>query len=105
MLKAFCNVGYISKVMLLDRLLVSNTRVACYIRDGYIDKCSYFNKSSHSTEEIFRLTEKGQKLVVRELGVQRFYRSSSAVHDLALANEYLMFTSSERNTWKTESEM
>jgi hypothetical protein len=105
MLKAFSRVGYLSKDMLQRELLVADRRITNFSRDNYIEKCSFFNKKSKETEEIYRLTSKGQKLMERELNIQSFYRSSSAMHDLRLADKYLSLTTEEKDSWKTESEM
>ena len=105
MLKAFARVGYLNADMIKRQLCIADRRVINFAKDKFIEKCSYFEKDTKISENIYRLTDKGQKFIERELGIKWFYRSSSAAHDLALASKYLSLSDKERDTWKTEAEI
>ena len=104
MLKTLSRVGYVDKNMLHGKMGLAERRIINFQRDRYIEKCSFFNAKSKSEEEVYRLTDRGRNYIQKELGIIHFYRSSSCVHDLALAGKYLSLTNSERDTWTTESE-
>lgn len=104
MLKAFSRVGYLDSKMLKENLQIADIRIINFQRDGYIEKVSYLDKTTKNAEFSYRLTEKGKDLCANQLGVESFYRSSSSIHDLALANNYFSLKEEYRDNWITESQ-
>lgn len=104
MLKAFSRVGYLDSKMIKENLKVADRRIANFQRDGYIEKVSFLDKKTKNAEFSYRLTEKGKDLCSNQLGVESFYRSSSPVHDLALANNYFSIKEEHKDNWITESQ-
>lgn len=105
MLLAFVRTGYLNKSMLKNDLGIAERRIQSFMRDGLLEKGIFFNQKTKETTDIFRLSEKGQKFTTKTIGVDRFYKSSSARHDLALSEKYLSLTAKEQDTWIIESEV
>lgn len=103
MLMALAKTGYISVDMIQGKLGVAERRVQAYTRDELLEKGIYFDSKTKKTVAVYKLSDKGKRFVTRNLGVDRFYRSSSVKHDLALANIYLGLNTGEQQTWRTES--
>ncbi len=74
------------------------------MRDKYIERCSVFNITSRTMDEVYRLSAKGQELCRSQLALDHFYRSNSVAHDLSLADRYFSLSEAERSTWITESQ-
>lgn len=102
MLKAFSRCGYLDTKMIKENLRIADRRIANFQRDGYIEKVSFLDKITKNAEFSYRLTEKGKDLCSNQLGIESFYRSSSPIHDLALANNYFSIKEEYRDTWITE---
>lgn len=105
MLLAFSRTGYLSKDMLQGRLGIAERRIQSFQRDKLLDKGTYFNPKTKTAVEVYRLSEKGQKFITKNLGTDRFYRSSSAAHDLTLSDKYLSLSPSEQDSWIIESQV
>jgi hypothetical protein len=104
MLKAFSRVGYLSPDQLKDNLGIADRRVTNFGRDGYIEKVPFIDKKSKNSAFAYRLTDKGKTLCSNQLQIESFYRSSSAIHDLALADKYFTVEKDLRDSWITESQ-
>lgn len=104
MLKAFARVGYLDTKILKENLKIADRRIKNFERDGYIEKVSYLNKETKNAEFSYRLTERGKELCSNQLGIESFYRSSSPIHDLALAENYFSIKEEYRDSWITESQ-
>jgi hypothetical protein len=104
LLKAFSRVGYLSSGQLRGDLDIADRRVTNFVRDGYIEKVPFIDKKSKNIEFAYRLTDKGKTLCSNQLQVESFYRSSSAIHDLALADKYFTIDKDLRDSWITESQ-
>lgn len=53
---------------------------------------------------IYALTQRGERLA-KQFNITNFYRSSSAIHDLAVAEKYMNLPLGVRLTWQTEKEL
>ena len=104
MLKAFSRVGYLSPNQLKGNLGIADRRVTNFGRDGYIEKVPFMDKRSRNAVFAYRLTDKGKTLCSNQLQIESFYRSSSAIHDLALADKYFTVEKDLRDNWITESQ-
>ncbi len=104
MLKAFSRVGYLSPGQLKGNLGIADRRVTNFGRDGYIEKVPFIDKKSRNAVFAYRLTDKGKSLCSNQLQIESFYRSSSAIHDLALADKYFTVEKNLRDSWITESQ-
>lgn len=92
-------------VLLKEHILqyISNHRLLIFIENGYINKKATFVKKDMSTF-IYALTQRGQRLA-KQFNITNFYRSSSAIHDLAVAEKYMNLPLGVRLTWQTEKEL
>lgn len=105
MLQAFKNVCYLSEEMLKIDLQQADRRVKNFERDKYIEKVSYMDRKTKNAKFAYRLTKKGQKLCEANLGLDKFYHSSSPHHDLGLAKVYLEQDEYIKDRWIVESEL
>lgn len=105
LLQAFRNVGYLSKRHVKEDIGLADKRILNFQRDGYVERCAYYNRQTKEAEHIYRLTDKGKELCSTQLNIANFYKSSSARHDLALADKYFSFRQEERMTWMTEADL
>lgn len=92
-------------VLLKEHILqyISNHRLLTFIKNGYINKTATFVKKDMSTF-IYALTQRGQRLA-KQFNITKFYRSSSVIHDLAVAEKYMNLPIGVRLTWQTEKEL
>lgn len=92
-------------VLLKEHILqyISNHRLLIFIKNGYINKTATFVKKDTSTF-IYALTQRGQRLA-KQFNITNFYRSSSVIHDLAVAEKYMNLPLGVRLTWQTEKEL
>lgn len=104
-LKSLRDVGYLSQRHIKEEITLADKRLLNYMRDGYIEKCGYINRQTKESEFVYRLTSKGRTLAETQLNYRDFYKSSSARHDLALADKYFSLSEADRATWRTETEM
>lgn len=104
MLKAFRCCGYITRDMLREKLGVADRRVENYLRDGLIEKIGFVDKSQ-KVIETFRFTKAGESFLEKHLSLGNCYRSCSIAHDIEVAKIYMTCSETERETWKTESEL
>lgn len=88
-----------------EEIGLADKRLLNFQRDGYVERCAYFNRKTKVSEHIYRLTDKGKELCSTQLNINNFYKSSSARHDLALADKYFSFSPEERTTWFTEADL
>lgn len=105
MLKAIARTGYLSHGMLRENLGIAERRIINFCRDAYIEKATFCNPKINNTEDVYRLTSKGQDFVRRELNMEYIYRSSSPGHDLSLSAKYLSLEQAEQDTWQTEGQL
>lgn len=105
LLKAFRNVGYLNQRHIKQEIGLSDNRLLNFKRDGYIEQCAYLNRQTKEMEHVYRLTDKGKKLVSTQMNLDNFYKSSSARHDLALADKYFSLSNADRENWLTESDL
>lgn len=98
--QAFKNVGHLTKEQITNNF-VSESRLRCYERDKLIThKDVLINKQM---QPVYSLTDKGRELCAREYNFNNFYSSSSAKHDVCLADRYLAEREHQDN-WLTESD-
>lgn len=105
MLKAFRCCGYISKDMLKEKLSMADIRLMNFQRDGYIEKIMFADKIQNKVIETYRLTENGKEFIIKNFELSNYYRSTSIAHDLEVAKIYMNCSETERESWKTESEL
>lgn len=105
MLKALRACGYITRDMAKQNLSMSEHRVQNFIRDGYLEKIGFSDVKNQKIIDTFRLTKSGERLIEKKFGLRNCYRSSSISHDLEVAKIYMNCSETERETWKTESEL
>ncbi|SCW86699.1 hypothetical protein SAMN04487970_10823 [Paenibacillus tianmuensis] len=72
MLHVFRCVGYLTEHHLKAELGQREKRIQAYLRDGYIERCSVYNRSSHQINEVYRLTTKGKELGRNQLALDIF---------------------------------
>ncbi|MFY4781555.1 hypothetical protein ACOTVE_09085 [Campylobacter jejuni] len=105
MLSAFRACGYIKHSQLREELNIANTRIKNFVRDGYLEKCSYLNVHTHESFDVYRLSDDGRKFCNSQLNMTNFYRSSSAEHDLHVSDRYFSLSVIERDSWRTEADL
>jgi len=105
MLKAFRACGYITKDMLKEKLAMADHRIVNFMRDSHIEKIMFLDKNTNKAVETFRLTKSGKYFTEKQLGLNNFYKSVSIGHDLEVAKIYMNCSESERETWKTETDL
>lgn len=84
---------------------ISKNRLKSFIKTGYIKVASHFFSTGNGTKYIYFLTSKGKKFAVKHCVSGEFYRSSSASHDIAVANQYMALPLEQQLTWITEKEL
>lgn len=94
--------GYCNKEQIKE--FIADKRITNYLRDGIVIK-ETLNKNNGEKLEAYKLTAKGRNLLEKEWGVKGHYIAQSISHDLAIANKYFSLSQSERETWKTETEI
>lgn len=94
--------GYCSKQQL--NTFIAEKRITNYIRDGLVNK-EVLNKNNGQQINGYKLTSQGRKLIEKEWGVKNHYIFQSVNHDLGISNKYFSLSDSERETWKTETEI
>nr|WP_027415040.1 hypothetical protein [Aneurinibacillus terranovensis] len=104
-LKALRNVGYLNQNHIKEHIGLTDKRVVNYERDGLIERCAYLNRETKEMEHIWRLTDKGRDLTSTQMNLDNFYKSSSARHDLGLADKYFSLSQSDRDHWLTEADL
>ena len=83
---------------------IAKSRLKYFVKCGYIQSASHFYTGNCITHVYF-LTAKGKKFAAKYCVSGQFYRSSSATHDIAIANRYMALPLEQRLTWITEKEL
>lgn len=105
LLKALKNVGYLTQQHVKEEIGLSDKRLLNFQRDNYVERCAFYNKKTKEAEHIYRLTDRGKTLCETQLGLENFYKSVSARHDLGLADQYFNLSIEERESWRTEGDL
>jgi DNA-binding HxlR family transcriptional regulator len=82
---------------------VADSRIKNYVRDGLVEKVAY--KSGKDTGEAYKLTKAGREMASNNWGIKNHYHAQSVKHDLDIANKFFSLSDSQRDTWKTETEL
>ena len=104
MLSGLARVGYMDRSMLVNAMGLSENRLKNYERDGYLERCAHMDKKTGDERAVWTLTQRGRTLCESQLGIDSYYKSSSAGHDLTLAQKYMDLEPEDRERWVTESE-
>lgn len=100
--KALSNCGHITKQLCFDNFenTITNKRIDTYVKNGIVQQVADRDGIS------YKFTSKG-KDYVRDLdvGINHFYHSQSAYHDLKIAEKYLSLEIEERNSWRNETQL
>jgi len=104
-LKSLRCVGYLNQNHIKNHVGLTDKRVQNFERDGYVERCAYLNRQTKEMEHVWRLTDKGKELASTQMNLSNFYRSSSARHDLALADKYFSLPEADREHWLTEGDL
>lgn len=83
---------------------IADKRIKNYVRDNLITK-EVFNKNNGEQIVAYKLTTQGREFLEKEWNVKNHYIAQSVVHDLGIANKYFSLTDSEKESWKTETEI
>lgn len=103
-LQALRCTGYMTRQQLTQ--FISKSRIRAFCHERIIERCIV--QKNRQTIECYRFTDKGKGWCNKKIDAMNslsFYHSSSALHDIALADKYLSLTDAQRQTWKTENEL
>ncbi|WHP40413.1 hypothetical protein QIX46_17890 [Lysinibacillus boronitolerans] len=100
---AFKSCGVLSQEHIYQ--YISKYRFKNLIKCGYIQSATCFSIVRNCTEYIYFLTNKGKSFTSKYCVLGEFYRSSSAKHDIEVANQYMSLPLEQRLTWHTEKEL
>ncbi|MFK5708568.1 hypothetical protein [Lysinibacillus boronitolerans] len=100
---AFKSCGVLTKEYVCQ--YISNHRLNLFMKEGYIKVAICFSEVKKCTEYVFFLTLKGKRFAKKYCISGEFYRSSSSIHDLAVAKQYMSLSLEQRLTWQTEKEL
>ena len=83
--------------------LISRDQLSALENCGIIKKtkAAYHDGKYRTT---FRINQKAQSRIKRDLQIRAFYSSNSPVHDVYLTDKYLLLDESERDTIRTEGQ-
>lgn len=94
--------GHVSEEHLLS--IIANKRINGYLKDGLIEK-DVVNKLNGEHFTGYKLTKSGRTLVEKEYGFKEHQIAQSVPHDNAISDKYFSLTDSQRDTWKTETQL
>ena len=83
---------------------VSDSRIKSYLRTGLISKETIVSNQNVKTTG-YKLTGDGKKLLEKQFGVTGHYKAQSIPHDTKLADRYFSLSDSERESWRTETQL
>lgn len=104
LLKALSRTGYVSKEQAQNLINLNERRLNNLEKDGYIKRTSAIIKDKQIN--VYQLNDKGKKYVANNISsVNNFYKATSPLHDLVLADRYLKLGTESRDYWKTEGDI
>lgn len=104
LLKALSRAGYVSKEQAQNLINLNERRLNNLEKDGYIKRTSVIIKDKQIN--VYQLNDKGKKYVANNISsVNNFYKATSPLHDLVLADRYLKLSTESRDYWKTEGDI
>lgn len=94
--------GHVSHEQLKN--FVADSRIKNYCRDGLVEK-EVFNTTQGERLTGYKLTKEGKSFIEKNYGFTGHQHSQSLVHDLGISQKYFGLTETERETWRTETEL
>lgn len=102
--RCLSHAGHLSREQALE-MGMNPSRIHTYQAENYIERTYVYNKSLKMQEECYFLTEKGRRLASDMMGIDSFYRSNGATHDVQLARIYGELSLEQQRSWITEKEL
>ena len=94
--------GHVSHYELKN--FIADSRIRNYCRDGLVEK-EVFNTTQGERLIGYKLTKYGKDFIGKNYGFTGHQHAQSIIHDLGISQKYFSLSETERETWRTETEL